>query len=63
MGGVNKHHQWKIAKFLLLRWSLLVKINNILKFDPLEAMKTFKGRKYGPYSEMSGTDPSSLTSL
>ena len=35
--------------------------NKIQKFDPLEAMKTFKGRKYELYCEISGTEPSSVT--
>ena len=34
--------------------------NKIYKFDPLEAVKTFKGRMYGLYCAISGNEPSSV---
>ena len=33
------------------------------KFDPLEAVKTFTGRKYGLYCAISGNEPSSVALL
>ena len=33
------------------------------KFDPLEAVKTFKVRKYGLYCAISGNEPSSVALL
>ena len=37
--------------------------NKIEKFDPLEAVKAFKGRKYGLYCAISGNEPSSVALL
>ena len=34
--------------------------NKIQRFDPLEAVKTFKGRYYGLYCTISGNEPSSV---
>ena len=36
-------------------------MGRICKCDALEAVKTFKGRKYWPYCAIMGTKPSSVT--
>ena len=50
------HQLWVVY---LLRFSREIKY----KFDPLEAVKTFKGRKYGLYCAISGNEPSSVALL
>ena len=51
--------------YVRIRVTLSVKVFRIKykKFDPLEAVKTFKGRKYGLYCAISGNEPSSVALL
>ena len=43
------------------KWMCSTQASSVnIKVDPLEAAKTFKWSKYGPYCAISGTEPSSV---